>query len=230
MKNISGYIILLLLSISCRTEMEPNPEIGKTMCPQEPGSEIVYQVDSIVYDDFKLRIDNKPDSFRFQLREWIESRFTDNTGNTNQRVFIYKRLNDSFNWEPYKTVTTIVNDQGFQRMEDNLRTLKLVFPITLQKSWNGNIYNSLGAADFEYTSVYSPGAIGKFSFDSLVLVQQAQDSNFVEKKFRKEVYASRIGLVYGQYDSVYYQSYNPTTQRYYWKGLLFRKTMISHTP
>lgn len=220
------YILVMCAWMACRTEIEPDIPSGKNLCPQDPGREIIYQVDSIVYDDYKLRPDNKPDSFSYQLREWIDSRFTDNIGKINQRVFIYKRLNDSFNWEPYKTVTTIIDDQGFQRMEDNIRTLKLVFPVSLKKSWNGNAYNTLGPQNFQYTEIYKSA----FPPDSLVIVQQANDSNFVEKHYAMEVYRTQIGMVYGQYDSIYYQSYNPTTQRYYWKGLLYRKKMISHNP
>lgn len=228
MKKIPFLFIVSLLMAACRSEIEAPKEYGAALYPQNIGTEVVYQVDSIVYDDFLLRPDNKPDTFTYQLREVLESKFTDNSGKQANRVVIYKRLNDSFNWEPYQVVSTSMNLEGLQRLENNFRYIKLAFPVAENKTWNGNALNAKNQTMYKYISAYKTGIVGKFIIDSLVTVQQEDDSNFVEKRYAKEIYAPQIGLIYGRYDSINYQVYNQSTQRYYWKGLLIRKTMISH--
>jgi hypothetical protein len=231
MKIIIYFFLFIIAIEACQTEVDQPKEIGLALCPTNIGREVVYSVDSIVYDDFKQRDDNKPDSFNFQLREVITSKFTDNTGKDAYKIIVYKRMNDSFNWEPYKVVSMNVNLENMQKVEDNIRFLKLSFPVSANKTWNGNIYNSLNPKNYTYSKMYFNGKVGSFILDSLVSVEQENDSNFIEKNLSKEIYASSIGLVYGQYDSINYQgSYNQSTKKYYWKGLLLRKTMLSHKP
>ena len=92
MKIIIYFFLFIIAIEACQTEVDQPKEIGLALCPTNIGREVVYSVDSIVYDDFKQRDDNKPDSFNFQLREVITSKFTDNTGKDAYKIIVYKTI------------------------------------------------------------------------------------------------------------------------------------------
>lgn len=61
--------------------------------PTEVGRYVVHQVDSISYNDFFTPV--KIDTAHFQLKEVIESVFTDNEGHESERIERYVRYADT---------------------------------------------------------------------------------------------------------------------------------------
>lgn len=53
--KIIGFASLILLLASCRSKDEPLLETGSSLYPDEVGRELIYQVDSIRIDRFKVR-------------------------------------------------------------------------------------------------------------------------------------------------------------------------------
>ena len=64
---ISGFF-------SCKKDAALAPDLGYNYFPDQVGRYGVYNVDSFFYDDFN----NKVDTFKFQLKEKIQSIYTDN--------------------------------------------------------------------------------------------------------------------------------------------------------
>ena len=79
MKNTRIHLAIALISIlaaSCKDEtvLEPEAQFNNYF-PAVKGNYIVYDCDSVVYDDFT----NTVDTLKFKIKEYYETEFTDNS-------------------------------------------------------------------------------------------------------------------------------------------------------
>lgn len=171
---------------------------GYNYFPFEVGKYVIYDVDSIVHNDFTQTVD----TFKYQVKEYYESMFLDNSGRNTMRIERYKRdFNDTITyasipwslsdvWEANLTKTTA------EKVEENIRYVKLGFPIGGVKSWNGNAYNVLGEQNYIYKDINTPRTIGNMAFDSTLFVKQDSSENLIAKKIYNEIFAKNVGMVY----------------------------------
>ncbi len=181
-------------------------DFGKEYFPIEVGFWQEYQVDSITFSDFTNPV--SVDTASYQIKETIESSFLDLNLEENFRIEQFKKTSSTAysieNIFSLKPTTT-----NIQKVENDLRFIKMVFPVVEGKSWNGNIYIDVtdeATLDFLnvqkypweyiYTEVNATQQIGAFTFDSCVTIIQIDDENLFEKKYSKEIYAKNVGLVY----------------------------------
>lgn len=204
-KSYSKFFVSILLvsTIFYACKKEKNTDIndlGYEYFPNEAGRYVIYDVDSIVYDDFE----NDTDYYKYELKEVIESIFTDNEGRQAQRIERYIRnYNDTI---PYSQIPWNLKDVWYanrtqiaaERVEENVRYVKLVFPIKESKTWNGNAYNTLDEWEYEYTTIHQPNSFGTISFDSTLSVTQYDDNAqiLIQRQLYTESYAKNVGLVY----------------------------------
>ena len=165
-----------------------------------------------VYDVTKRVLDTKAgmDSLeKYQIKEVVESTFTDAEGKASYRIEKYRRNDTSITWDN-ATVDNVffstLTSTTAERIEDNLRFVKLVFPALEKRKWNGNGYiisqdSSLFFYknwSYEYTKIDEMQQVGTFVFDSTMTVNQINDTtdNLVEARFGLEKYVKHVGLVY----------------------------------
>src|SRR5690349_4468150 len=142
---------LLVLLFSCKDKFDPittnSTPYYYRYFPLDAGRYIVYDVDSIIYDLLSnIKID-----YHFQIKENTDSSFIDSQGKKAWYVSRYKRANDSASWDFVNVWVTQMDNFSAQRVEDNLRYVKLSFPVRLRKIWNGNAYNPLPEEDYSYS-------------------------------------------------------------------------------
>lgn len=199
-------ILFLVLLLNCKKETIDNVYLGKDFYPLEVGYWQEYKVDSILFNNFTNPV--SVDTFSFFLKEEIESTYKDLNNDLNYRV-VRSKKSDSSAYTINHVISVKSSSTNIQKVENDLRFIKLVFPIKKDKTWNGNIY--IDALDepsldfynpnkfnweYVYTDVYHSYEINGFSFDSCVTVIQIDDENLFEKKYSKEIYAKNVGLVY----------------------------------
>ena len=80
-------------------------------------------------------------------------------------------------------------------MEENQRTIKLVFSPTSDKEWNPNAFNTLDAMTYSFSNIHKPMTIGSLSFDSTLTVEQENYTTMIDFSVKSEVYATNIGLI-----------------------------------
>ena len=194
---------------SCKKAITSRADIGYNYFPNQVGQYVIYDVDSVSYDDFRINTYThlaKVDSFKFQLKEKIQSIFNDNQNRPTIRLERYvKYYNDSlfYNqmpwtlrnvWTENRTITTA------EKVEENIRYIKLTFPIAENKTWNGNAKNTYKEWDYFYSFIDKPRIIGIWSFDSVLQVTQYNNGspNIIEKQLYTEQYAKKVGLIYKQ--------------------------------
>ena len=169
--------------------------------PLEVGNWVIYQVDSITYNDFYTP--PRIDTIKTQFKEVVESIFRDNEDRLTYRIERYRRYADTVPWTIHNVFTANLTESTAEILDDNLRFIKLVFPVNKGKSWKGNSYimaegeiSYLKNWRYEYSAVDVPEIIDTLSFDSTLTVLQQDQENLIEKDFFQEKYAKNVGLIY----------------------------------
>ncbi|MEY3342471.1 MAG: hypothetical protein RL090_155 [Bacteroidota bacterium] len=201
MNRKSVYLFFILTSVvaylsSCKEE-EPQPPVTQQgfhyqYVPTNVGHEVVYDVQLIVKDEFT----GIQDTTSYQLKELIESTFTDIAGRPTQRLERYVRSDSSAAWVINDVWTSNLMKDRFENNEENNTYVKLRFPITLGLEWNGNLFNGQQEKTYTYTAIHQPYTINSFSLDSTITVLQDDYEDLLEKRFELERYATGIGMVY----------------------------------
>ena len=204
MKQVIGVFSLLVTIafgiFSCKKDKTILPDMGYAYFPDYTGKSIIYDVDSFYYNDFTKHID----TFKFQLREKFESAFLDNQ---NRRTMRIERHIKNYNPQvPYASLPWVfknihvANRTGTtaETVEENIRYIKLAFPVKEVQSWNGNAQNTFAPCSYRYDFFNVPRTIGNIYFDSVLQVNQYNEGTLISKKLYIERYARHIGLVYKQ--------------------------------
>lgn len=207
---------------SCKKDNHLPIDFGYNYFPTAVGNWILYSVDSI-YHDVKLL---KHDTNQFQLKEIIESTFLDNAGRPAQRVERWRRANDTSAWHLTDAWVSVLTEKTAERVEENLRYIRLAFPVNRQQFWNGNALNVLDQWDHYYDgeALHIPRTLNGVFFDSTITVIQRENENKVERENALEIYAKNIGLVYKKFIDL---DLDFTTAEIT-KGLEYTQTVISY--
>jgi hypothetical protein len=210
LKHIYSIFVACIVSISilqsCKKETDISDyDIGYNYLPDDSGSFVIYKVDSVIYNDF----DNSRRYSTIYLKEKIGEQFTDNLGRTAKKILRYYSDTMTTEWELHNVDYLIKTQLVAERVEDNLRYIKLVFPNDVNKKWLGNKLITIPPPyiidtsnyflnDWKYTiknrdAYYDNGTL---IFDSTLLVSQIQDSSAITKTYSIERFARSVGLVY----------------------------------
>lgn len=228
MKNYFALLLFFfsVLFYSCKedTIIYP-PKVYFNYVPTNIGNTVIYDVDSTYYREF----DSTIHVFHFQIMEIIDSTYPDNEGRPTQRIERYKRDSVTGPWYEHGVWNSTLTSSRFERVEENNRYVKLGFPIHETQTWNGNAYNPLGEEEYYYLSFHEPLTIATFTFDSALVVQQANDNNFIHRKYGLEKYANHVGRVYKEFiDADKYPS--PSNIYVYKEGVVYKETLYSYIP
>jgi len=202
---------MMLLFLSCQKDNPLPPAInyGYNYFPNTAKHYIIYNVDSTVRNTLKATPDT---TYKYQIKEEIDSIFPDGSGRPTQRVVRYKRADSTKPWLVEKVWSANLTSLNAQRDEDNIIYVRLIFPVKLNATWNGNAYNTINNNDgssYQYTSVDQPFTWNNTKFDSTLVVIEDSTQNFVSHRFYMERYARNVGRIYRKYidlesDSIYY--------------------------
>jgi hypothetical protein len=201
MKKINCLICVLLLFSACKkTETDQGfYSAGYEYFPVNIGHQLIYQVDSIVYDDFNGSVD----TFTYQCKELITDTFRGINGNLNQRLEWYYRQHDTDEWEFYHAGFSTLTVYTAEVTQQNEKIIRLIFPVNNSSSWNGYAYTTFtDKPQFYYDDIGDsyPG-VNELFINTITVVEQ-NDSNLIELMKRDRIYAPYIGMVYSRNDSL----------------------------
>jgi len=216
----SLIIAFALVLGSCETETLPELPRYEEYFPLQSGRAWEYQLDSILYRE---TVPN--DTQRWFIRQEIGLEYSDLEGRPSFPVLIYRRRSEADSWRYHQTgIARIWQNRG-EWVENNLRAIKLVFPVQASADWQGHLFfsdlesiptveacNNLAYLyDWTYTyqDLHVPATIGVLRFDSTLTVGQIGEQNLIEYNAASERYAAGVGLIWRKFEHLTTQTICP---------------------
>tara|TARA_R110002049_G_scaffold143426_1_gene305532 strand:+ start:833 stop:1510 length:678 start_codon:yes stop_codon:yes gene_type:complete len=209
--------VLLFLSACEGSDDSISPDFGYEYSPLEVGNYVIYQIDSIHYDDFA----NTVDTFSYQLKEVIDSSYTLLDGQEGYRLERFRRNNASSNWRIIDVWVVYRTKNQFIRIEENQPIVKLVFPVKTEVQWDINSRNTSESTLAEITSIQSNSTIRGLALNETATVTIIDDRNLIERKLDQERYSKEVGLV-----SRYFKDLRTQVTGQIVRGIDYRKELI----
>lgn len=256
MKIRPGLIFILALVVaitSCQKKtytIQPLAVINY-FTPLQLGHYSVYRLDSLNYYYYG-QLDTITS---YLIKDSVENLITDNLGRPTWVVTRY--ISDTLGtaWSPNETYTVTPTATTVEMVENNLRFIKMAYPIDEGSSFTGNTYLPYspyqdyfafsysanlnpGTWNFTYQNLNMPANVHSVNYDSTITVLQVDDSAnvpiltpniFAERTYWQETYARNIGLVYRHTEMWEYQPPTPNgTQVGYKIGFIMTMQMLQH--
>jgi hypothetical protein len=226
--NIIFAVIFSVSLFSCKKKADPTlTDLGYNYFPINEGDYTLYDVvdSSFQGTDLTLAIVT-----RYQLKEEIHEPITVADEIRNQ-VYQYYRYPADTGWNNYpdSNWTEFVAGTRAVRIENNVRYVKLVFPLQVGKSWDGNISDPQNDPQNYYTmkNVKRPYSYDSLSYPSTVSVVQFDNSSALDDNYSVEVYAADRGLVYKEIKIYKYDQSDLLAQKVQY-GRHYYKKLIGH--
>ncbi len=202
MKNLVIIISILFIIISCNKQNSVYPAFFYDYYPANVGSWLEYEVIDITHNTFGS------DTLNYYLKEIRVGEFIDNEGEVSQRIERYWKFNISDEYEIKDVWYGKLTSTTAEKVEENIRYTKMIFPIKQGQYWNGNAYNNLEEWEYSYDSIHEPYIINNITYDSTVRVIQRDNFNALDYENCYEIYAKNIGVVYKQHIDLSINLYN----------------------
>jgi hypothetical protein len=207
-------IILLILACGlwqCTEVTGVGDTIGREYYPVQVGNYWIYDISETTYTRQYLHA--PADSITYQVRERVDTVYRDQTGALTYKVIRSRRSHAAAPWGQDSIVTINKSFSDLRYTRDNLKIVKLVFPVSENKKWNGNAYNISNDLDdrdkadndiddpqfneYHYAQVGQPFTLGDTTYNPTVrVVQVFEDWGSLVLNDSHEVYALGVGMIY----------------------------------
>ncbi len=227
-KSLSFILFAALMTIayvSCKKADEVPAPIGPTSdyFPLERGKYVIYNVDSTRWDDtFCVKVTRA-----YQVMYTVADTFTDNQGRLSYRINTRIRRKPTDTWKVQDVFYVTNTGATLEMVYDNLRFIKLTFPVREGNTWKGNSliptedpkFSYFFDWDYRYDQVDVPYSTGEVEYKDAVIinhVDRAVNSPEVfpndpaSRTYSQEVYAKGVGMIYREYIR---WTYDPQTTR-----------------
>tara|TARA_B100000795_G_scaffold94217_1_gene69049 strand:+ start:42946 stop:43596 length:651 start_codon:yes stop_codon:yes gene_type:complete len=153
----------------------------------------IFQVDSIVFNDFTERVD----TFQYFIKETILGNYQVEN-ETRTSVLDQKKLKlvdpfwlDNLLWSFQKDNFTV------EENKNNVPKIILIFPIKTGISWNSNTRNSLDQEEYTITNLKSETILGN-TFNNVITIEKFNETDPLQlnTEIGEEKYAQDVGLIY----------------------------------
>ena len=194
MRNFLFILFISVLLFSCKKDNNDyvTPDIGQGYSGLELGSYVEYDVDSFFYDDFTGTIDTSI----FKIKEVVAESYIDLEGDEAFKIHRYKKDNDTTAWFLKDVWSAKLTSTNYQKTEENVKFVRLIFPVREGSLWNGNAMNNLSGREYKYTTIDAVENIGGNALTKVLTVYQLENLNLIEQQQFIEKYAKSVGLVY----------------------------------
>jgi len=221
--RLALFLLPAVLAGACKKDTPPEPiDLGYDYFPTTVGSWVEYQVDSLWRDD----VAGVLDSVGYRLRERIHETYTDPAGRPALRILREVR-DPRGNWAVRDVWTATRSATAAEKMEENLRRLKLSFPVREGRSWDMNVFNTEPELRVALREVDLPRSVNGLSFESTAIVRNTLPPNLVDRRDFMERYAKGVGLVEKDWEETNTQ-FDRSAQRYVVRGFRLRMAVVAH--
>lgn len=202
-KYLFIFLVLAFIASCQKQEIKHYPVVSDYgYFPLDSGMWRQYDVTFIEIDDTT----NRYDTVRYQLFEKHAGWFLNAANDSMMRIERLYRDSSHHSWKPFGVWQAGIKGNDALQIEENIKFLKLKFPVQLDFDWNGNIYNRIDTLEqyrYTITSLDNPEAINNLPFDSVLTVTQKDFVSLINKLNFFEKYAYGIGLIEKQQIDIY---------------------------
>lgn len=214
MRILFPLVVILVAFASCKDrvideDFTTDVADQQRYFPLQLQQPVIYQIDSVVYD-FGVNGAILVNSSTTFVKEVITDTLRDSQGRLQWKVEQFERTSDTLPWEIKRIWSAEMNGSQAIRTEENLRFLRLVFPMDRRSEWDGNLWIDANREiqiagermrpftgwNYEVDSINIPRQVGTFSFDSTLVITEVDETNIIERRLSRCVYAKNIGLVW----------------------------------
>jgi len=194
MRILPLLFLFVFLAVACKKDSlsSDRHEILSGWIHFKEGGRLLYRVDSITYRRDKAI----PDTFSFDYMEIVDTMYHDNTEELVARIKIITRKDSLDFWQFKRMYYAKTTNKFYERVEENVRLLKMSFPPAEDAFWNLNSRNNLPPAMLSYRTLYEPYVGTYLKADSTLTVVGKEINNALEKYNYLEVYGKGIGMMY----------------------------------
>lgn len=154
----------------------------------------------------------------------------------------FSRPQGTTDYTPEETWSVEADEFRYIQQEGNIPFVRLQFPLTEGKTWNGNAFNTEGGTDdcgdgnftcdtyraADLAKPYELPGIVTYN-DTVSIFEQESDDPIVGKDFRLSVYARGIGLVYREKNYLEYCTIGPCIgQQVVENGIIERQILLTY--
>ena len=200
--NLFFLLFLGLSLLACKRELAPSLNLNWDYQPAQLGSTWIYQLDSIVYNEYENRID----TFKLQWRETLLAQDQDGLEQNRWIVQREERRDSHLPWQFKQRLIWQFQGPNFEVQEDNQRILKLQLPIKTNHQWDGLRYlNRNRAYEIQGSNMlifkdwpnfrYTQTNLNHQGFEEVCAVLLSDQNSLIERRYAIEYYAKNIGLI-----------------------------------
>jgi hypothetical protein len=197
MNYLTLLVLCFLLVVSCKKSDNQASNMYYSYFPVEVNSWVEYEGRRIIHVEAL-----GSDTNYFYLKEVVAEEFIDNSGRTTFRIERFEKDSFHHSYEIKDVWYSNIATTTAEKVEENVRFTKLIFPVSNSKSWDGNANNSIGKWTYEYDSIHMSRSYNNLDFDSTVRVNQIDNINPFQRQVAFEVYANYVGLVRKSYINI----------------------------
>ncbi len=198
MKQTLILLLGMILIGACNETLEPiDDRIGSEYFPLKVGDTKTYVVEEVQF------FSSGPDTSRYFLQERLVDSILLGTNQVNYRLARYIAQDTvQAAWELDSIWTIRADDAKVVVVENSVPIIKMTFPFSDVKEWDGNALNGKRAQQFEMVRLRKDTIIAGQPVDELAqLTLIREDSTRVGKDVKLEFYAKGIGLVAKDYET-----------------------------
>ena len=222
----------MLLACAKKKIPDSTSLLGLDYYPTTIGKFVVYKIDSTIYNSLL----QTTVTTSYQIKEKITESFTDNEGQDALRLerFIKKydpsKSYDSIPWTIKEVWMINATNKSIQVVEGNVRYTKMIFPIQLNSSWNGNAKNTIGEWLYSYNYIDKTETIGGVKLDKVLLIKQKEYRTLISYQNYYEKYAKGVGLVYREITDILSNNViaNVPVEGRIEDGTIYKQTLVTY--
>jgi len=184
--------------------------------PMQKGHFVEYRVDSLVYDGFT----GDRDTSVFFIKERIDTLWNDLEGEETAVIGRYRKFLDDSVYVLQNVFRANRSVSTAERLESNVRYIKLTLPFTEGSTWNSNAYNTESPTAAKYNEVFTTATLFGNTYNSTVLVTVVDE--FVDglyKSTHRERFAENVGMIERFIEEIDYQQQFPGGRRVQYRAI-----------
>lgn len=203
LQSVTAILFAMAIALSCATNENIIPNPDYQYFPLQGGKFWIYDVEETSITQTTCGDAGQTIS-KYEMRLSVVDSVLNSDNGYTYTIQRAKRTNNTQPWSSLVTMTSQISGSRAINNEGNINFVKLLFPISVGLSWDGNLFNKEQELNGQITDLYKITSADKpytnsseQSFERAVIVtQNDEQTNILYRDTRTEVYAFKVGLVY----------------------------------